>query len=302
MDLIELSVTGIEIIAHAVPAFIGVVVGHVSLRYYRYMDAHKERIEIANNFVINFSQALEQLIVVKKLYHGVTDDPLDRMVNVQHIVCIPSPIDLDCSRLSFLVSEGNEDYKKYPWLNLTRIQAMAVVYNQLIGLFEIRNNEEKYIFPKLAAKHWDSSTGFVKVNWAEIKECVGEVEIISFININEQIITILDGLILEVDYFVSSFYKSAMETCDMYRLENHVKLNNYNTLNKDALKLRPEVNYVILAQLFKESEAILRSRYSNSYLTTVYPESEEETLDATAINIEKVKNKERLRRKFKSWL
>ncbi|WP_308375606.1 hypothetical protein [Microbulbifer sp. RZ01] len=276
--------------------------GLFSVKYQKYIDAQKEKLEVANNWVVSFQGAFEGLISIKRTYKGkLSDDPLQRTSAVQEIIHSATKIDLDLGGLSFLVPEKSDtEALEDKWRSLPRINSMKKNYNFLIEVWGKRNLHAAIIIPKIIKVH--AENGVADMSYPKIIECVGQEEFLPYMDLTEYAIKMTDDLLIEIYDFVSNFEKSAKECIDIFRVRSYGQILTYKNENaevKDCLEKSPALDYAHLSQLFNVPEEHLRAKYHTGYEDLVYVEPE--VKDPIEENIHNFKERERLKKKHRKW-
>lgn len=278
------------------------LLGLYSVKYQKYIDAQKEKLEMANKWVVSFQGAFEGLLSIKRTYAGkLTANPLERTASVQEIIHSSKKIDLDLGGLSFIVPEKSDTRAhEDKWRSLPRINSMKNNYNFLIETWEKRNIQAAKIIPKIIKAH--AENGVADISFDQIIRCVGQEEFFPYMDLTEYAIKMTDELLVEIYDFVSNFEKSAKECIDIFRVKSYGQVLTYRNDNEAVIALlakSPELDYKLLSQLFSTPEAHLRTKYRTGYEDLVYIKSE--SLEPIAENIKNFRDRERLKKKHFKW-
>lgn len=282
--------------------FFGAFFAHYAVKYQNYIDAQRQKLETANNWVVTFQGVYEGLIAVKKTYAArINDDPLARTAAIQEQIHLPDKVNLDMGGLSFLVPDKEDECAlNDKWRSLPRINSMLSNYNFLVGTWHRRNVLAAEIIPKIIREHGEQGVANMSLNKAI--DCVGQEVFLPYMDLTEYIIKITDELLLETYDFVSNFEKSSRQCIDTFRVKDYGKLLSYKNETEGAKKLMkkcPEVNYQLLAALFSTPVERIKERYVTGYEDDSIYEGEE--IGEVASNINKYKEEQLLKRKFRWW-
>lgn len=285
-----------------VVTFFGAFFAHYAVKYQKYIDAQRQKLETANNWVVTFQGVYEGLISVKRTYAGrINENPLTRTSAIQEQIHLPSKVELDMGGLSFLVPDkDDESALNDKWRSLPRINSMQSNYNFLVGTWHRRNALAAEIIPKIVSEYGEQ--GAANISLDQAIECVGQEVFLPYMDLTEYIIKITDELLLETYDFVSKFEKSSRQCIDTFRVKNYGKLLSYKNETdgaKEMMKKCPEVNYQLLAAMFKTPVDRIKERYVTGYEDESIYDVEE--LGEIASNIKKYEEEQLLRRKFRWW-
>lgn len=245
---------------------IGGLVAHFSTAYLRYLDAQKEKLDIANDWALGLQQAFNSLIAIKSNYLGkLTDEPLQRAGVFPEIIGSSKPLELQMNKLSFIVQSKDDYLEEYSFnMNPSYISALQQNYNLLINSLHKRNILAAQITPVLG-QHYSVEGGHLEVNLEEIYLVINPVEFLGYIQLTEQIIKSTDELLIAIHNFLCEFPDVCKYVIDTNRIKHYRKVIECHYDKMELLEKSVPVNYSALAGLFRVTEEEAKARFVTGY-------------------------------------
>jgi hypothetical protein len=281
-------------------ALVGGFVSYYSVKYSKYLDIHRNRLNVANEWVIAFQGAFETLISIKNTYAGkLCDNPLRRAVRISEVISRFEHIDLKSSDLVFLVPQSEEDKEiDGEWRKIPRITAMAKNYNFVLETWERRNKLSSLVVPKII-----NELGSDNVRFDQIIECVGEENFIPYIDLTEYAIKITDELLIEIHNFFLLFKYSSEEAIDTRRVSQFGSLLKYTNENEEVkvlLEKSPDVDKKLLAHIFNTEVDFIQKKYRTGYEDIEVANDPGKGADVNW-NIKRYSKSQKLKSRFWRW-
>jgi len=210
---------------------------------------------------------LSVLISIKQNYHReLNKDPIQRITRVPSILFNTNPLVVDYSKLIYLAPKSSDDNRQ-KWGSLPVIRNLIANYNYLLSLWLHRNEIDVPNREKIMRKNKDKA--FLDVRFEDIKACIGEADLVKWIDSTEQVIILTDDLIVELHDFLNNFPIFAKTRIDFNKLGDYgAILTFYDKGNKsilDMLVKSPVADYSKVNDLFGKTVEQMRQRYSTGY-------------------------------------
>ncbi|HDC4664808.1 TPA: hypothetical protein O8U43_002191 [Enterobacter cloacae] len=267
-----------------------------------YINGRQEKIKLesekfnaANALMMLSFQMINTLVAIKNNYIGLrSKNPLLRALAINEILFNAGEISFDIGRLSFikkiptankslferfvflikykilkyeLVMPPDEEISK-SWRNIARIDAFLFNYNFILRSLLIRNQIDSDLRKRLSnIARKDNPVLEVKLD--EIKKVIGAGELSKYIDLTENIISLIDYIIREIDSFIINFPQIAESNIELSKV-NKARLSTI-VFNKPAYLAalipipQPDFELVSLQVGMSAEEAKQRYSYSNWY-------------------------------------
>lgn len=284
---------------------LGGFVAHFSTAYMRYLDAQKEKLDIANDWILGLHQAFTSLIALKSNYMGkLTEAPLQRAGAFPQIINSSQSIELPINKLSFIVQTENEFFEEYNFhMNPSYISGLQSNYNLLISILQQRNILASQILPILG-ENFSTQGTHVDASLDEIFKVVNPPEFLGYIQITEQIIKLTDELLIAIHNFLCEFPDICRYSIDIDRVKHYRKIIVSHYDHMELLEKSVPVNYGTLAELFNLPEEQVVERFSTGYENQSEPiEKTTQMIKNLSVNqaIERHKLNESIKRRHRYW-
>ncbi|WP_295877399.1 hypothetical protein [uncultured Zhongshania sp.] len=245
---------------------LGGLVAHFSAAYLRYLDAQKEKLDIANEWILGLQSAFNSLVAIKGNYFGkLTDQPLQRAGVFPEIIGSSQTLDLRVSKLSFIVPSTDEYSEEYNLhTNPAYVSGLQHNYNLLINSLNQRNILCSKILPILG-HHYSTEGVHLDLNLDQIFEVIPPSEFFGYIQLTEQIIKFTDELLIAIHNFLCEFPDICRFSIDTKRVRHYRKILEIYYDRMDLLKESVAVDYGSLAELFQVTEEEARERFNTGY-------------------------------------
>ncbi len=246
---------------------LGAAAAYFSLKYHHDIETEKDKLDIANKWLLLAEEARSNLIAIKQNYHGtLKNHPVQRVLAIPTILFIAAPMTEDYSKLSFLVPKIPSD-KPTKWSQIPRIRTMIHNYNYLLELWHKRNDIERPIkediIQKLSTKTYDAIDPDQAIKYAD------KTNLILLIDLTEHVIRLTDDLLVEFNDFLSNFPVYAETLINTKQLEHYGSVltfsNNGNKQLMAILKKTSDVDYQSVTELFGMTVDQLKQRYTTGY-------------------------------------
>jgi hypothetical protein len=245
---------------------IGGLVAHFSTAYMRYLDAQKEKLDIANDWILGLQQAFNSLIAIKGNYYGkLTAAPLQRVGAVPEIIGSSQPLELQMNKLSFIVQSKDDFLEEYNFhMNPSYLSGLQHNYNLLINTLHKRNMLAAQIIPILG-RHYSTGGSHLEASLEEINKVVNPAEFLGYIQLTEQIIKTTDEILIAIHNFLCEFPDICRYAIDTKRIKHYRKVIECHYDQMELLEKSVPVNYGALGRLFKVTEEEARERFTSGY-------------------------------------
>lgn len=250
-------------------SILGAAIAYFTLRWQENTQIEKEKMNIANKWILITEGARSNLLAIKGNYHGQLDsNPFKRLGLIPTILIEEDPIEVEYHELSFVVPTEKPTDNVYPkWSQIPRFRAVISNYNQTISLWKQRNLLNEEFKEKLIHAHGDAVVNGFSIEHA--LAAVGHPFLIKFIDLTERIIKLTDDLVVEMDDFLVSFPKYAKTRIKYKRLKKYGSVLSYsNNENEALLKMlekSPEADFSKFEGLFGESHESISKRHQTGY-------------------------------------
>lgn len=250
-------------------SLLGGGVAFVTLKYQENTQIEKDKMDAVNKCTLIAEEAQSSLIALKNNYVGkVTDDPVQRVLNVPSIVHNTKEVNEDVVNLAFLIPSLTDAIgQDTKWRKLTLIRAMLMNYNFLIGLWNKRNAFERPLRLKLKADYPHLNTTGISI--VDIVASIGEQALHELIDLTERCIKYTDDILVELNDFLVHFPEQAKPLIKMDKLKDYGKIITFGEDQAPAflraIQKVPEVNYDTLASIYGEDAEKLKQEYSTGY-------------------------------------
>ncbi|MAK42609.1 MAG: hypothetical protein CMN80_00440 [Spongiibacter sp.] len=284
---------------------IGGLVAHFSAAYLRYLDAQKEKLDIANDWILGMQQAFNSLMAIKGNYFGkLTDAPLQRAGAFPEVIGSSQTIDLKMNKLSFIVQPLEEFSEEDNFhMNPAYISGLQHNYNLLINMLQRRNMLAAQIIPTLG-QHYSTRGVHLDLELEQIYQVIPPSEFLGYVQLTEQIIKSTDELLIAIHNFLCQFPDICKLSIDTQRIKHYRKVVEIYYDRMDLLENSPTVNYGALAKLFRVTEEEVRERFSTGYENQPVPiEKTTESLKNPGVDdaIKKHKLNDSIKKRHRYW-
>ncbi|MGL1933128.1 MAG: hypothetical protein OCC45_15445 [Desulfotalea sp.] len=234
--------------------------------YYSLHNQEKNKIEIQkidsiNNTIISVIEIRTRLISIKENYIGkITNEPIQRVLNIPSLLLNETKIDVNLGRLSFL-APNKKATEIQKWESITLISTLFSNYNLLQNILVKRNEMILDLFSKL-----EKYMG-IPLDLKKLEDTLGKGTILKLIDLTELSLMLVDELIIETSDFLIEFHKIAKTKIDP------TVLRKYGTIlqiilpesNKDFIAKTPEVDLDLLSQILGRPVDELTKKYRPIY-------------------------------------
>lgn len=249
-----------------ITSVIGFFIASHNFKSQETMRSNVAKIEAANKFMVQVESAFQTLISIKiPLVERVNDDPTSRLFSVGDINSYFSDID-GVENLVFL-AKGNTIREGQPyyatWNNIPRINSMVGNYKYLLERIEARQ-VSKQEFEEYIVTGED---GNLRINF-EALNSVKDKPLKKFINDNEAVLSLIDGLILEFNSFLSGISEAVNKSINAKKVEHIAQVihfNNSNAFIQRALQPLIPPDYQKLARVFQIDVSAARELFQTGY-------------------------------------
>lgn len=250
-------------------SILGGLIAFLALRRQENIQIEKEKMNATNKWILLAEEARANLIAIKNNYqNNLTADPLERFAAVQSIQVHAKTIEESIENLSFIVPKSNRKVTEHPkWSSLPLIRCMKNNYNNLLKLWELRNQIERPIKEQLLAKY--SEKGYAKIYPEEIIACIAPSDLVLVIDLTERAIKLTDDIIIELDNFLTEFPIYAKGFIKTKRIKKYGTILTYS--NKENEKLLAVIKRTIVpdfstvTNLFGATEKEIKNRHITGY-------------------------------------
>lgn len=247
---------------------IGGFFAHYSTTYLRYLDAQKEKLDIANDWILGLSQAFTSLKAIKSNYIGKLTDgaPLDRAVKFPQMINSYKLLELQINKLSFVApkKDDDEEARKNNHMNPEYISALQSNYNYLINTHEKRSQMAEQIIP-IILKHRQAKGDISKISPDDIHQDESASDVIRYLQLNEHVIKYTDELLIAIHNFLCEFPDVCRYAIDIKRVKHHKGIIERYYDNMEDFKKSTPLSYSCLAKLFKCDKQQAISMFSTEY-------------------------------------
>ncbi|HED2522672.1 TPA: hypothetical protein R4Y92_001410 [Klebsiella aerogenes] len=253
------------------PALITSVIGFFIATYnfksQEKMRADALKIEKANKFLVQVENAFQSLVAVKTYASAqLNDHPVQRVLLAGDIDSYFSEIS-GVDELVFLangiqVSEGQPYHAT--WNNISRINTMVGNYYYLLLLIE-RRKLSKETFEKYVSI---DDSGMTSID-NDALESVGRKPLKNAVRDNENVLSILDGLIKEFNSFLQEFPRAVERSVDVKKVKHMTRVLQFNNSNEHiqtALTPCQAADINAIAAIFHVSPERARKMFETGYI------------------------------------
>lgn len=267
-----------------------------------YINNRQEKIKIesekfnsANALMMVSFQIINTLVAIKGNYIGLQSrNPLFRALAINEILFNAGEVNFDISRLSFikkiptankslcerlvffikykmlkyeLVMPQDEEISK-TWRNIARIDAFLFNYNFVLKSLLIRNQLDSDLRRRLS-KIASKDSPVLEIELDKIKKEIGVSVLSKYIDLTENVVSLIDHLIREIDSFIMDFPQIAEGNIELSKV-NKARLSTI-ILNKPAYLAalipipQPDFELISLQVGMSPEEAKQRYSYSSWY-------------------------------------
>lgn len=250
-------------------SLLGAGVAYFVLRYQENRGIEREKMDSVNNWTLSVDNAFSSLVNLKSHYHGnLNKNPFQRTLAIKTILHNALPINEKPSSLSFIAPRKEEpETQSVKWRQISLIRTMANNYNYCLQLWEKRNEIERPIKEKLMQDYSDKIYGYVSQE--QIADSVGEANFAVLIDITEHLIVFTDDLLVEMNDFLQEFPEVGKSLINTKKLKRYGTILTYSiSENKHLKKIivkSPEVDYVVLAELYGQTVEEVKKEYETGY-------------------------------------
>jgi hypothetical protein len=238
----------------------------------------KDKIFTSNDLLLKVSRMTDALISIKATYQGgLSSSPVQRAIRIPVIPLTETNQDFQFGKLSFL-AESKASRKG--WRNLPRIMSFFKNYNLLLTLIKERNELRSNANHLFLSDQTESAS--IQLSEKDVVEKFGALNMTMLIDLTEQIILLVDGLLLEGNDFLLNFHSSIEDSIDKEGLKKiGLKLLGYsNDGNENRtvfFKLSPTLDYAATAKITGRSIQELQNNFNVSQITHLADENNQES-------------------------
>lgn len=259
------------------------------------IKAEREKLNSSNSLMMISFQMINTLVAIKGNYIGLRfKNPLQRALAINEILFNASEVNFDIGRLSFIkkIPTSNKTllqkwsfFFKYKmlnrqlhmpsdeeiaktWRNIARIDAFLFNYNFALNILHVRNKLDADVRERLS-KISNARRPVLEFNLDQINEVIGAAELSKYIDLTENLVSLIDFLIKEIDSFIIEFPQIAESNIELTKI-NKERLSRI-VLNKPAYLAslipiaQPDFELVTLQVGMSQEEAMRRYSYSAWY-------------------------------------
>ncbi len=226
----------------------------------------KQKITIANTFILQAESCLQNLISIKQNYvTRLTNNPFQRMNEFPAIVITNKKRqNLNIADLVFLNSNSKDD--KSQWSQINLINLMFENYDTAIDLLERRSLKKEELNRRLL-EHVDPSQ---MVGFSDVRKVIDDQSFTFLIQTTEQLIVLVDDLMLMLNDFLIEFPKLVSKKVDRELIgEGFPGLltfpKNENEHRRQFFERSPTADYSTIAGLIGLSVDELNRAFQPSY-------------------------------------
>lgn len=245
---------------------IGGFFAHFSSAYLRYLDAQKEKLDIANDWILGLQQAFGSLMAIKQNYiNKLTQAPRQRAGALPQMITSSKLLDLKMNKLSFVV-QSKDDFLEAINIHMSPayISALQSNYNLLINTYEKRNQIAEQIITILG-RHYPTRGFQLDIDLEEIYKVVSPSEFLGYIQLTEQVIKSTDELLIAIHNFLCEFPDICRYAIDITRVKHYRGIIEWHYDGMDLLEKSIPVSYSALAELFMVDEDQARGKFFSGY-------------------------------------
>ena len=238
-----------------------------TVRHQETLQNEKNKLEIANLWILKFEEARTNLFAIKRNYHGeLTESPFERLVLIASNPLPPNLLEQDYTNLTFIIPNGKETQRRpYRWSQITRIRAILSNYNELMRIWERRHALHEQFKEHLQHRFPNHMSTGIDLNMAV--ETYGQARMNRLIDTNEQAILLTDQLLHELTDFVLNFPSYVKTKINLKRIARFGTLLYYYGDTTDELRWllnsSPKADYSSVETLFNETQEEILRRYRN---------------------------------------
>ncbi|WP_391487766.1 hypothetical protein [Leclercia tamurae] len=259
------------------------------------IKAEREKLNSSNSLMMISFQMINTLVAIKGNYIGLEfKNPLQRALAINEILFNASEVNFDIGRLSFIkkIPTSNKTFLqklsfffKYKmlnrqlhmpsdeeiaktWRNIARIDAFLFNYNFVLNILLVRNKLDADVRERLS-KISNARRPYLEFHLDKINEVIGATELSKYIDLTENLVSLIDFLIKEIDSFIINFPQIAESNIELTKV-NKERLSRI-VLNKPAYLaalipiVQPDFELVSLQVGMSQEEAKRRYSYSAWY-------------------------------------
>ncbi len=224
---------------------------------------HVQNVDSINDATLKASEARNTLMAIKSNYHNtLSSNPYQRLLAVPRILIDEQPIIFKISTLVFLTpSEVGEIYSK--WQRIEQIDTLFKNYNQVICIFEKRNELLDEMIPQLSQLHTR------QISDDKLLELFGPAKICEVSDLTERAIMLTDELLVELSCFLIGFPEVAKNSIPTKIRKNLRKIIVIclpaEESAVDLLSISPMLDYDKAAVIHASSTQEIMNRYRSIY-------------------------------------
>ncbi|MCR9982927.1 hypothetical protein NB610_13045 [Vibrio alginolyticus] len=244
---------------------VGAAVGaaRYTVRTQEHNKVQLENINAINDLFIQASSARNTLITLKSQYYlDFPVNPYFRMICIPEVMIDSRLINFDMSRLTFLVP-SEPDANISNWQRIEYINSVVVNYNNLITMWEKRNDLYRSLQPKFIKQLTSEAQ---KINLSDV---LIESEMIQLFNLTEQVIVNTDDILFELSCFLLGFPFVAKQKVDKKVMEKYRKVMQMklpcDKRAVDILSFVKPLDITEASKLLRMPEEQIRNRYKYNY-------------------------------------
>ena len=247
-------------------SLLGAGAAYLTLRHQDGLQIEKDKLVASNKWILKADQALQELVAIKKNYHGVlTQMPIQRLLSIPSILLYAKPMVGDYQDLSFIAPKGGGDY--HEWSQIPRIRAMFSNYNYVLSLWRERNELNQRMKEKLLAEYGDDMHRGISKE--QILKAVGKPDLQVIIDLSEKLIRLTDDVICELNAFLVGFpeyLKSVIQTTRLKRFGTILLFSaNENPALMELMKKSPKVDFTTVEDIFDRTAEDIMKRHETGY-------------------------------------
>lgn len=259
------------------------------------IKAEREKLNSSNSLMMISFQMINTLVTIKGNYIGLHfKNPLQRALAINEILFNAREVNFDIGRLAFIkkIPTSNKTFLqklsfflKYKvlnrqphmpsdeeiaktWRNIARIDALLFNYNFVLNSLVVRNKLDADVRERLS-KISNARRPVLEFHLDKINEVIGAAELSKYIDLTENLVSLIDFLIREIDSFIIEFPLIAESNIELTKV-NKERLSRV-ILNKPAYLaalipiVQPDFELVSLQVGMSQEEAKRRYTYSAWY-------------------------------------
>ncbi|BBN59327.1 hypothetical protein [Hydrogenovibrio marinus] len=241
-------------------SMLGAGIAYGTLKHQEYLQIEKDKLNIANKWMLNISDALSALIAIKANYIGkLKDDPIQRIACIKQAINIYKYFENDIHELSFIIPSSIEEQEQQnnKWSRIAKIQSMTANYNLALEVWKKRDELYEEFGNLLMAKH--DNNAFAEITLKSAIEDTNQTIVAKLIEVNESAITMTDELIIQFLDFSKNFPAYAETKIDTKKLKRYGRIIRHQdqdiyTIAESLKERSPKVNLTEMNELLKKTQ------------------------------------------------